>query len=84
MLNDIDSWRWARTEWHIGMVYFKWFMLGFVAYLAAWYLLREIVIRKLERENRRLSLLILEQSTFEKHTGTRAPAEPILRPNTLF
>ena len=63
MLNDIaSSWRTMRTMWNLGLVDIKWLGIGFLVSATTTWFIREITLRRLERRNRELRLMVSIQS----------------------
>lgn len=59
VLNDIaSSWYTNRIMWNLGLVDIKWLVIGFLTTVAASWLIREIVLRRQERRNRVLRVLL--------------------------
>lgn len=58
-MNQItSSWRSMRIMWRLGLVDVKWLGIGFLASAFASWIIRELVLRRLERRNRALRFLL--------------------------
>lgn len=63
MLSDIaSSWRTMQTMWNLGLVDVKWLGIGFLASATTTWIIWEITLRRLERKNRELRLMLSVQA----------------------